>query len=154
MKPPVLKTLFFSVVLAFVLVALVGGYLYAKPLLLTGTGYAAHNACAVAGIAGRQVGERTDLPPNPLVPYLRTSPNSDGSEVNSTVLGVLARQTASYRSDTGCTIGGTVSDRVTTKVDASRNPLTTAPSPAPNPAIDATQTRLRTHGTPPRYKGR
>ena len=123
--------------LAFVLVALVGGYLYAKPLLLTGTGYAAHNACAVAGIAGRQVGERTDLPPNPLVPYLRTSPNSDGSEVNSTVLGVLARQTASYRSDTGCTIGGTVSDRVTTRVDASRNPLATAPSPAPNPAIDA-----------------
>ena len=71
----------------FVLVALVGGYLYAKPLLLTATGYAAHNACAVAGIAGRPVAERTDLPPNPLVPYLRTSPNSDGSEVSSTVLG-------------------------------------------------------------------
>ena len=37
--------------LALVLVALVGGYLYAKPLLLTGTGYAAHNDCAVRAIA-------------------------------------------------------------------------------------------------------
>ncbi len=121
----------------FVLVALVGGYLYAKPLLLTATGYAAHNACAVAGIAGRPVAERTDLPPNPLVPYLRTSPSSDASEVSSTVLGVLARQTASYRSDTGCTIGGTVSDRVTTKVDTSRNPLASAPAAASNPAVEA-----------------
>ncbi|HYN30895.1 MAG TPA: hydrolase, partial [Dermatophilaceae bacterium] len=46
-------------------VALVGGYWYARPLLLTGTGYAAHNACAVRLVAGRD-DPSTDLPPNPL----------------------------------------------------------------------------------------
>jgi len=56
---------------AVLLVALVGGYLYAKPLLLTGTGYAAHNACALQGIKGRSDAD-TDLPPNPLVPELRS----------------------------------------------------------------------------------
>ena len=37
---------------ALVLLALVGGYWYERPLLLTGTGYAAHNACAVPLVAG------------------------------------------------------------------------------------------------------
>ena len=50
-----------------VLIALVAGYWYARPLLLTGTGYAAHNACALQAIAGRDDAE-SDLPPNPLVP--------------------------------------------------------------------------------------
>ena len=57
--------------LVVVIVALVGGYWYARPLLMTGTGYAAHNACAVTFVAGRQ-DPRSDLPPNPLVPYLST----------------------------------------------------------------------------------
>ncbi len=90
--------------LAVILIALVGGYLYAKPLLLTGTGYAAHNACAVKGIAGRS-DPATDLPPNPLVPYLRTSEATDSSSVTTTVLGVLAGQTAYDTGDYGCTLG-------------------------------------------------
>jgi hypothetical protein len=76
--------------LALVLVALVGGYLYAKPLLLTGTGYAAHNACAVQGVAGRRDPE-SDLPPNPLVPYLRSSQAHDNSSSSSSVFGLLGR---------------------------------------------------------------
>ena len=44
--------------LVLVVVAAVGGYWYERPLLLTGTGYAAHNACAVEHIAGRDDPER------------------------------------------------------------------------------------------------
>ena len=57
--------------LLVVIVAAAAGYWYARPLLLTGTGYAAHNACALRHIAGRE-DAASDLPPNPLVPYLRT----------------------------------------------------------------------------------
>lgn len=92
------------VLLALVLllvVALVGGYWYARPLLLTGTGYAAHNACAVRLVADRDDPE-DDLPPNPLVPFLRTS---DGdSSVTGSLLGVLAEQTAHHTEGHGCTI--------------------------------------------------
>jgi CubicO group peptidase (beta-lactamase class C family) len=83
-------------------VAVVGGYWYARPLLLTGTGYAAHNACAVRLLAGRDDPE-DDLPPNPLVPFLRTSTGS--SEVTGSLLGVLSKQTAHFADGYGCTLG-------------------------------------------------
>jgi hypothetical protein len=66
------------VVVGLLLVAVAGGYVWQRPLLLTGTGYAAHNACALAAIAGRGDPE-ADLPPNPLVPVLRTSTRPDGA---------------------------------------------------------------------------
>src|SRR5699024_9221917 len=72
--------LWWKILLALLLVvvmAAVAGYWYMRPLLLTGTGYAAHNACAVANISER-TDPAEDLPPNPLVPYLRTS-TGDGS---------------------------------------------------------------------------
>jgi len=122
--------------LALVLVALVGGYLYAKPLLLTGTGYAAHSECALAGIAGRS-DAATDLPPNPLVPYLRSSKAPDNSAFSSTVLGVLAGQTAHY-TEAGCTLGAplTAYGPLTT-VPAGANPFTSAPEPTPSAAVAA-----------------
>jgi hypothetical protein len=83
------------------IVALVAGYQYAKPLLLTGTGYAAHNACAVVNVAGRSAPE-SDLPSNPLVPYLRTSPGNGSAR--TTILGVLAGQSAIYTPGFGCTL--------------------------------------------------
>src|SRR5690349_3140654 len=89
------------VLVLLIVVALVGGYWYARPLLLTGTGYAAHNACALEHLADRDDPE-DDLPPNPLVPYLRTS--SDDSSVTGSILGVLAKQTAHYTDGYGCTI--------------------------------------------------
>ena len=61
-----------SSVVGLLLVALLGGYWWQRPLLLTGTGYAAHNACALSEIADRDKPE-DDLPPDPLVPVLRTS---------------------------------------------------------------------------------
>lgn len=84
------------------LVALVGGYWWQRPLLVTGTGYAAHNACAVQRISGRDDPER-DLPDNPLVPVLRWS--SEGDVTTASILGVLAKQRAWYTDGYGCTVG-------------------------------------------------
>ncbi len=125
--------------LVVLVVALTGGYLYAKPLLLTGTGYAAHNACALQGYAGRSDAD-TDLPPNPLVPYLRTSVSSDRSQVTTTVLGVLASQTA-YYSPAGCTLGQRSTDPLVAQgdsaVSSAPNPFTSAATPSPNATLDA-----------------
>jgi CubicO group peptidase (beta-lactamase class C family) len=95
-----------------------GGVLYARPLLETGTGYAAHNACAVALVAGR--GEQAadaDLPPNPLVPLLRTSVDEAEGRASSSVLG-LFRQTAWHTEGLGCTL-------------ADERPRLTSPEPVP-----------------------
>ena len=89
--------------LALLVIAFVAAYWYARPLLLTGTGYAAHNACALAELSGRTDAE-TDLPPNPLVPYLRTSTGDDGT-VTASVFGLLARQSATPVEGWGCTVG-------------------------------------------------
>ncbi len=123
--------------LAVILVALVGGYLYAKPLLLTGTGYAAHNACAVQGVAGRRDPE-SDLPPNPLVPYLRSSQAHDNSSSSSSVFGLLAGQTAYFNGDAGCTLGSPLTAYgPLTNVPAGANPFTAAPTPTPSTAVAA-----------------
>ncbi len=127
--------------LTVVLVALVGGYLYAKPLLLTGTGYAAHNACAVTRLAGRTEPSQ-DLPPNPLVPYLRGGADASGGTADSTVLGVLAGQRAWYVPGYGCVLAA---DRPRfaepAAVSATGNPLAAAPAPSPSSAVTAALAR-------------
>ncbi len=91
--------------LLLVLAALVGGYWWQRPLLLTGTGYAAHNDCAVRLLAGRSDPE-ADLPPNPLVPHLRTEEHEEGDQVSvtATLRGLLAGQRAWYTDGFGCTL--------------------------------------------------
>ena len=88
-------------VLAVVFIVVLSAYLYIRPLLRTGTGYAAHNLCAVTEIAGR-TDATEDLPTNPLVPFLAQYKNGGYSYVN--VLGLLAGQTAYYTEGLGCTI--------------------------------------------------
>lgn len=90
--------------LALALVAGVAGYWYVRPLLLTGTGYAAHSACSMGELADAG----PDLPPNPLVPYLRTGLSQ--GVATSAVLGVLAQQRAWYSPEFGCTLGDTAPD--------------------------------------------
>ena len=90
-------------VLALVLVAATGVYWWQRPMLLTGSGYAAHNACAVTQVAGRDNPD-ADLPDNPLVPVLRTS--TSGAGADSSVLGFLARQHAWFTPGFGCTVAG------------------------------------------------
>jgi len=109
--------------LALIVVALVAGYWYARPLLLTGTGYAAHNACALHDLSARS-DATTDLPPNPLVPYLRTSTDDDGV-VTASVLGLLAKQRATPIPGYGCTLG-----------DPADLPTRDPVDPAPNPIVD------------------
>lgn len=126
----------FAGLLVLVVLALVGGYWYARPLLLTGTGYAAHNACALGALAGRANAE-TDLPPNPLVPYLRTTATGDGS-AQSSVFGLLATQKA-WATPNGCILSDDAPAESTfpLPIDTNPNPYATAPTPTPDPALEA-----------------
>ena len=90
------------VLLAVGAVAGVGAGAYARPLLETGTGYAAHNACAVTFVAGRAAAD-DDLPPNPLVPLLRTSVDDRAGSASTSVLGLI-RQTAWHADGLGCAL--------------------------------------------------
>ena len=94
------------VLLLLVVVGLVAGYWWQRPLVLTGTGYAAHNDCAVRHLAGRS-DPGSDLPPNPLVPHLRMEESGAGDEqrTDASLRGVLAGQTAWYTDGFGCTLG-------------------------------------------------
>ncbi len=108
-------------------VALVGAYWWQRPLLLTATGYAAHNACAVTEISGRDDPE-ADLPPNPLVPLLRT--DQDGAVTRATLLGILAGQRAEHTDGFGCAVGeDVVAPPPATPVSAEANPLSGVPEP-------------------------
>lgn len=122
--------------LGLIVVAVVGAYWYARPLLLTGTGYAAHNACALDELAGR-TNPATDLPPNPLVPYLRTSMDEDGTATTS-IFGLLARQSASPVAGYGCTLGEPAELPERPAADVTRNPIsdqTGEPDPVVQEAI-------------------
>lgn len=116
-----------AVVLILVVLAGIGGYWYERPLLRTGTGYAAHNACALTFIA-RRTHPETDLPPNPLVPYLSTSLDEGAKIARTSIKGVLAGQEAAFSPETGCTVGG--APKVTTPGPAAAafgaNPLSAA----------------------------
>jgi CubicO group peptidase (beta-lactamase class C family) len=126
------------VLLVLVVAAAVGGYWYARPLIATGTGYAAHNACAVTFVAGRDDPE-ADLPPNPLVPYLTGYVNRAGRSATSATLWVLQKQKAWYTPGYGCTVAGErpADPGRATKVENDPNPLSDAPAPAADPAVDA-----------------
>ena len=96
-----LSLLIVIVVVAAALVVV--GFIY-RPMLRTGTGYAAHNACALHFLVGREDHE-SDLPPNPLVPYLRTAIDDEAGTATASVLGIGFRQTA-HVSEHGCALGG------------------------------------------------
>ncbi|MGC3954715.1 MAG: serine hydrolase [Propionicimonas sp.] len=122
-------------VLAVVLIAGTAVYWWQRPMLLTGTGYAAHNACAVTHLAGRDHPE-ADLPSNPLVPVLRTSTDDAGAD--SSVLGVLARQRAWFMPGYGCTVAGSAPQLpAATPVTPDANPYATAPTPQTSEAVEA-----------------
>lgn len=124
-----------SVAVAVVLAVVVGAYWYARPLLLTGTGYAAHNHCAVVHVAKR-VDPTRDLPPNPLVPYLRTSQSDEGA--TSAVLGLLSRQRAWHTEGFGCTLADRRPELGAPLPEITRpHPFTHAPTPLPDAAVTA-----------------
>ncbi|TXK16982.1 serine hydrolase [Homoserinibacter sp. GY 40078] len=122
--------------LALVLVvALTGVYLWQGPILLTGTGYAAHNACAVERVAGRE-DPATDLPPNPLVPYLDV--RSAGAVATASILGVGTPQQARYTPGFGCTLASAALDLGSpTEVSSAGNPFTEAVVSEADPELEA-----------------
>ncbi len=124
-----------AVTLIVIVLAVTGVYVWQQPILLTGTGYAAHNACAVAYVASRE-DPASDLPDNPLVPYLRGGPTQSGAEV--TLLGALAPQRAWYTEGFGCTLASDRPDLGTaTAISSSGNPFARAEVPSATPELDA-----------------
>ncbi|WP_084103430.1 serine hydrolase [Demequina sp. NBRC 110056] len=119
-------------------------YIYARPLLITGTGYAAHNACAVESIAGRTDPE-TDLPANPLVPVLRVSTTPDSDGARASILGVAASQTAWQIPGFGCTLAPDRPDAwgEATAVSTEANPYAALPL---TPGDDEAVTDALAHG--------
>jgi len=134
-----------SLVLVLV-AALTGVYLWQGPLLLTGTGYAAHNACAVQVMAGRE-NPQTDLPPNPLVPYLDV--RVDGAVATASVFGVGTPQQARFTEGFGCTLASAPLELgEATGVTAAGNPFADAATPSASPAIEAALDRAFAVGEP------
>ncbi|MDQ0895020.1 serine hydrolase domain-containing protein [Agromyces ramosus] len=126
-----------TVVAVLVLVAIAaftGVYLWQQPILMTATGYAAHNACAVTTVAGRD-DSATDLPPNPLVPYLQV--DVDGDTTTGSLPASLARQRAWYAEGFGCTLADERPEfGEATPISGDGNPFSDAPTPTPDPAVD------------------
>jgi len=120
-------------VVATVALVAAAGYWSVRPLLRTGTGYVAHSNCAVTHLAGRD-DPASDLPPNPLVPFLVSQAGEASATV--TVLGALAWQTAWYSPGLGCTLGsGPVDAQEPTPVEPAT--LEVAPDPALDGALAA-----------------
>ncbi|GGL45201.1 6-aminohexanoate-dimer hydrolase [Phycicoccus endophyticus] len=118
------------------------GYRHYRPLLVTGTGYAAHNACAVTLVAGRDDPE-DDLPPNPLVPYLTGYVNLAGHSATSAVGWLFAKQKAWYSPGYGCTVATDRPEQAIapTAVDTEGNPLADAPTPKAGKRLTAALAR-------------
>ncbi len=124
-----------AVLVLLVIAAFTGAYLWQQPIILTATGYAAHNACAVTEVAGRDDPE-SDLPPNPLVPYLEVAGQGDPSV--GSLLGALARQRAWYTEGYGCTLATDRPDfGEATPIENGANPFANAPAPTAAPDVEA-----------------
>lgn len=120
-----------------VLLAVAGttAYLWQGPILLTGTGYAAHNACAVEALAGRD-DPASDLPDNPLVPYLQVG--VDGDVATASIEGVGTPQQARYTAGFGCTLASAPLDLgAPTEVTSAGNPFADAAVDTPNAELEA-----------------
>ena len=101
----------------------------------TGTGYAAHNSCAVTLVADRDDPD-SDLPDNPLVPFLTGYVNEAGGSSTSQILFTLSTQKAWFTRGFGCTLAAERPPNLgeATKVVADTNPLSEAPAPEPERA--------------------
>lgn len=132
------RTLVVLLVVVLVLVAgAVAVYWWQRPMLRTGTGYAAHNACAVTEVAGRD-DPASDLPSNPLVPYLQVDVDREEGVTTGSLLGLLAAQKAWFTPGFGCTLAEEAPELgEASTVSGEGNPFTDAAAPAPSDELDA-----------------
>lgn len=99
------KVLLSLVVLLAVLLGGVAWYL--RPIAPIATGYAAKTVCSAHFVSGRTADDGLgDLPPNPLVPLLRTSVDAANGSVRTSLLG-LWPTTAYATPGLGCTLADT-----------------------------------------------
>jgi CubicO group peptidase (beta-lactamase class C family) len=97
-------------------------------------------------MAGRE-NPQTDLPPNPLVPYLDV--RVDGDVATASVLGVLTPQQARYTDGFGCTLASAPLELgKATQVSADGNPFAEAATPSASPALEAALDRAFAVGEP------
>lgn len=138
-----------AVVLVLLAGAVVAVGAWYGPMLRTETGYAAHNACAMHYVVGRDDPD-TDLPPNPLVPVLRTEIHAEEGRVRSSVLGVAFGQTA-WASEHGCAVGASraAGTRHTSLVESSEAAAAEGPTgiALPRADLDPASTGLRPEWT-------
>ena len=89
----------------FLVLALVGGYIYILPTFKVATGYTAKAVCSYHFLTGQDLESiMTELPGNPLVPFLRPQIDESKGEVAVTLWGWAAKQKAILRAGLGCTL--------------------------------------------------
>ncbi len=89
----------------FVVLALVGGYLYILPTFKVATGYTAKAVCSYHFLTGQDLDTiLSELPSNPLVPFLRPQVDEAKGEATVTLWGWAAKQKAILRPGLGCTL--------------------------------------------------
>jgi CubicO group peptidase (beta-lactamase class C family) len=116
------RKLVLGVVVALLLGA-IGVVLYLGPIAPIATGYAAKVTCSAVFVSERDLDDAIgDLPPNPLVPFLRVRDDRSAGTVRATLLG-LSASTAYFTPGLGCTL-------------ADERPSFIGPSPLPAPDVD------------------
>lgn len=89
----------------FLVLALVGGYLYMLPTFKVATGYTAKAVCSYHFLTGQGLDAIVaELPSNPLVPFLRPQVDESKGEATVTLWGWAAKQKAILRPGLGCTL--------------------------------------------------
>ncbi len=116
------RKLVLGIVVALLLAA-IGVVVYLGPIAPIATGYAAKVTCSAIFVSDRDLEDALgDLPPNPLVPFLRVSEDRSAGTVRATLLGV-AGSTAHHTPRLGCTL-------------ANARPSILGPDPLPLPEPD------------------
>jgi CubicO group peptidase (beta-lactamase class C family) len=90
---------------AFLVVALIAGYWYMLPTFNVATGYTAKAVCSYHFLTGQDLESiMSELPSNPLIPFLRPQIDETKGEATVTLWGWAAKQKAILRPGLGCTL--------------------------------------------------
>lgn len=92
-------------IIAFIVVALVVVYWYMLPTFNVATGYTAKAVCSYHFLTGQDLEDIiSELPSNPLIPFLRPNVDETTGETTVTLWGWAAKQKAILRPGLGCTL--------------------------------------------------
>lgn len=98
----------FALLVALILVAAAGLWLFPPELLRVGSGYAAKIVCSNVFVAGRDAGtvlaDDVQAPGHPLLRIMQVSVDREARAVHAGILGFIAGRTAVARDGLGCTL--------------------------------------------------